>query len=152
MGQRRSVTVAAGVSPAKPDNCSRHGCLHFYFGAGAAASFWKRGSSRSGSNIGSSRSSAGVSGPAGKAPAYGLESSFCNAAMAWSGSLMCAATRARKRDQLARLSRSDSRPWQIFWLFFEKRFQFAAALVAHAVSIVTNGPWIKLKPRSGTSP
>src|ERR1700674_3527451 len=33
-----------------------------HFGAGEAASFWKRGSFRSGSNIGSSRSSAGVSG------------------------------------------------------------------------------------------
>src|SRR5438477_10373478 len=32
------------------------------FGAGEATSFWKRGSFRSGSNIGSSRSSAGVSG------------------------------------------------------------------------------------------
>src|SRR6266566_9092585 len=46
-----------------------------YFGAGEAASCWKRGSFRSGSNIGSSRSSAGVSGPA-KKPAYGIESSF----------------------------------------------------------------------------
>src|SRR5207248_11407604 len=33
-------------------------------GMGAALSFWKRGSFRSGSNIGSSRSSAGVSGAA----------------------------------------------------------------------------------------
>src|SRR6266487_3089297 len=33
-----------------------------YFGAGEATSFWKRGLLRSGSNIGSSRSSAGVSG------------------------------------------------------------------------------------------
>jgi hypothetical protein len=33
-----------------------------YFGAEAATSFWKRGSLRSGSNIGSSRSNAGVSG------------------------------------------------------------------------------------------
>src|SRR5207248_7474194 len=33
-----------------------------YFGAGDVASFWKRGSPRSGSNMGSSRSSAGVSG------------------------------------------------------------------------------------------
>ena len=31
-----------------------------YFGAADSASFWKRGSFRSGSNIGSSRSSAGV--------------------------------------------------------------------------------------------
>jgi len=33
-----------------------------YFAASEAPSFWKRGSFRSGSNIGSSRSSAGVSG------------------------------------------------------------------------------------------
>ena len=64
-----------------------------FFGADAAASFWKRGSFRSGSNIGSSRSSAGVSGPGGKAPAYGIESSFCKAAMARSGSPTCTATR-----------------------------------------------------------
>ena len=62
----------------------------------SAQSFWKRGSFRSGSNIGSSRSSAGVSGmPGPSAPAYGIESSFCNAAMARSGSPMRAATRAR---------------------------------------------------------
>src|SRR4029077_3243227 len=58
------------------------------FGA-AAASFWKRGSFRSGSNIGSSRSSAGVSGVS-----PGIESSFCIAAMERSGSPVCAATRA----------------------------------------------------------
>src|SRR5512133_186041 len=46
-----------------------------YFGAGEVASFWKRGSFRSGSNIGSSRSNAGVSGHPAKAPAYGIESS-----------------------------------------------------------------------------
>jgi hypothetical protein len=41
------------------------GASHYLFGAfgvGEATSFWKRGSLRSGSNIGSSRSSAGVSG------------------------------------------------------------------------------------------
>src|SRR5437899_8534432 len=77
-------------------NRSRHGCL-YSFGAGEAASFWKRGSFRSGSNIGSSRSSAGVSGTFSVAsgPPYGIESSFCKAAMARSGSLICAATRAR---------------------------------------------------------
>ena len=59
-----------------------------YFGAGEATSFWKRGSFRSGSNIGSSRSSAGVSGTLDSqcAFAYGIESSFCKAAMARSGS------------------------------------------------------------------
>jgi hypothetical protein len=83
------------------------GCdLRYYFGAGEAtrlrrgygmadASFWKRGSFRSGSNIGSSRSSAGVSGTFTSAPVYGIESTFCKAAMARSGSLVCAATRAR---------------------------------------------------------
>src|SRR5205085_8603175 len=59
--------------------------LHFGF---SSQSFWKRGSLRSGSNIGSSRSRAGVSEP-------GIESSFCNPAMARSGSPMPAATRAR---------------------------------------------------------
>src|SRR5436190_24203801 len=69
---------------------------HDYFGAGEAASFWKRGSLRSGSNIGSSRSSAGVSGTfAANTPSYGIESSFCKAAMARSGSPTRAATRAR---------------------------------------------------------
>src|SRR5438132_13886433 len=66
------------------------------FGPVEATSFWKRGSFRSGSNIGSSRSSAGVSGmPAASAPAYGIESSFCKAMIARSGSPMRAATRAR---------------------------------------------------------
>src|SRR5438132_5116406 len=68
----------------------------FYFGTGEAASFWKRGSFRSGSNMGSSRSSAEVSGMfEASGPSYGLESSFCNAAMARSGSPIRAATRAR---------------------------------------------------------
>src|SRR5438128_1249608 len=71
-------------------------CRHAYFGAGDSASFWKRGSFRSGSNIGSSRSSAGVSGtPNENEPEYGVERSFCKAAMARSGSPMRAATRAR---------------------------------------------------------
>src|SRR5207249_5662276 len=59
------------------------------------ASFWKRGSFRSGSNIGSSLSSAGVSSTFTSAPSYGIDSSFCKAAMARSGSPICAATRAR---------------------------------------------------------
>src|SRR5436190_36108 len=57
--QRRQI--GRGGSPNRPwaiepiaPSCVVH------FGAGAAASFWKRGSFRSGSNIGSSRSSAGV--------------------------------------------------------------------------------------------
>src|SRR5437660_11266453 len=54
-----------------------------YFGADEATSFWKRGSFRSGSNIGSSRSSAGVSGrPVASGPLSGIESSFSKAAMA----------------------------------------------------------------------
>src|SRR6266513_5714469 len=57
---------------------------------GVKASFWKRGSFRSGSNMGSSRSSAGVSGTSSRSgPAYGIESSFCKAAMARSGSPIC---------------------------------------------------------------
>ena len=56
-------------------NFGRH--LVNYFGACSAASFWKRGSFRSGSNIGSSRSSAGVSGmPTASEPPLGIESSF----------------------------------------------------------------------------
>src|SRR6266576_1026527 len=63
-------------------------------GASRFVSAWKRGSFRSGSNIGSSRSSAGVSGtPDGLL--YGIESSFCKAAMARSVSPVWAATRAR---------------------------------------------------------
>src|SRR5213592_2052478 len=51
-----------------------------YFGVGEATSFWKRGSFRSGSNIGSSRRSAGVSSTFTSAPSYGIDSSFCKAA------------------------------------------------------------------------
>ena len=121
-------------------------------------SFWKRGSFRSGSNIGSSRSSAGVSGTfAASAPAYGIESSFCKAAMARSGSPICAATRARisigpgpsiasfsigiaaiARSARANAAALSPRPILvsarspirliIFRLFFEERFQFAARL------------------------
>jgi len=82
-----------------------------------AASFWKRGSFRSGSNIGSSRSSAGVSGRReGSGPSYGVDNSFCNSAMARSGSPMRATTRARmstNRDPPSHPSRSDSRPWPV---------------------------------------
>src|SRR6266480_2765894 len=71
-------------------------CSHRYLFAGLGpietASCSKRGSPRSGSNIGSSRSNAGVSGTfSGGGPAYGIESSFCKAAMARSGSPICAA-------------------------------------------------------------
>src|SRR5207248_6873945 len=63
--------------------------VHFGF---SSQSFWKRGSLRSGSNIGSSRSSAGVSGTFSASTARpGIESSFCKAAMARSGSPICAA-------------------------------------------------------------
>jgi len=49
----------------------------------------------SGSNIGSSRSSAGVSGTReASAPSDGIDNSFCNAAMVRFGSPICAATRA----------------------------------------------------------
>jgi hypothetical protein len=52
------------------------------FDGDEAASFWKRGSFRSGSNIGSSRSSAGVSGMCeANGPSYGIESNFCKATM-----------------------------------------------------------------------
>ena len=69
--------------------------LQVYFGA-VAASFSKRGSFRSGSNIGSSWRSAGVSGvPVARPPLHGIESIFCKAAMARSGSPRRAAIRAR---------------------------------------------------------
>src|SRR5436190_9193606 len=63
--------------------------LSAVLGAAEATSFWKRGSFRSGSNIGSSRSRAGVSGAfEASAPPYGIESSFCKTATARSGSPM----------------------------------------------------------------
>src|SRR6266550_2835736 len=66
---------------------------HGYF---SWQSFRKRGSFRTGSNMGSSRRSTGVSGtPNESEPEYGVESTFCKAAMARSGSPMRAATRAR---------------------------------------------------------
>src|ERR1700758_4813323 len=59
-------------------------------------SFWKRGSFRSGSNMGSNRSNAGVSGGfEASGASYGRESSFSKAVIARSGSPICAATRAR---------------------------------------------------------
>src|SRR5438552_17001643 len=74
------------------NDCSRESLtpLHQSFGWDEAASFWKRGSFRSGSSMGSSRSRAGVSGTPFEAsgPGYGIESSFCNAAMARSRSPM----------------------------------------------------------------
>src|SRR5262245_45056241 len=67
-----------------------------YFGAGGATSFWKRGSFRSESNIGSSRRSAGASGMLYASwVSYGVESNFCKETIARSGSPVCAATRAR---------------------------------------------------------
>src|SRR6266496_3234992 len=80
--------------------------LHLDF---SSQSFWKRGSFRSGSNIGSSRSSAGVSGTfSASAPLPGIESSFCKAAMARSGSPTCAATRAKNSMAGGPLSASFS--------------------------------------------
>jgi hypothetical protein len=78
-----------------------------YFGAGEATSFWKRGSFRSGSNIGSSRSNAGVSGSA-TALRYGVERSFSKVVMARSGSRMLAATRETISIALGPLSASFS--------------------------------------------
>jgi len=60
-----------------------------------------------GSNIGSSRSSAGVSGTLETStPSYGIASTFCNAAMARSGSPICAATRADRMPAGRRLNRN----------------------------------------------
>ena len=91
------------------------------------------------------------------APSYGIESSFCKAAMARSGSPICAATRARisigagpsnasfsiGTAAIARSTRAQRGGFVtethigqreianediIFRLFFEERFQFAARL------------------------
>ena len=131
---------------------------HNYFGAGEATSFWKRGSFRSGSNIGSSRSSAGVSGTLlANGPLYGIESNFCKAAIARSGSPIVrrnpcedldwdrtsyrvllnwirgyGALRQRQRAGLVAKTHHGQREISneniIFRLFFEERFQFAARL------------------------
>jgi hypothetical protein len=80
-----------------------------YFGAADAISFWKRGSLRSGSNIGSSRSNAGVSGGfAANGASYGIESSLVKVEMERSGSPMRAATRARISSGLGPVSASLS--------------------------------------------
>ena len=72
---------AFGVKLTSPGGAADPPYLATSLGAGEAASFWKRGSFLSGSNIGSSRSSAGVSGAA-SAPSCGIECSFSKAAMA----------------------------------------------------------------------
>src|SRR5439155_22148915 len=80
-----------------------------YFGAEAAMSFWKRGSFRSESNIGSSRSNAGVIGGfAAKGASYGIESSLVKVEMERSESPMLAATRARMSSGLGPVSASFS--------------------------------------------
>jgi hypothetical protein len=74
---------------------SRTRSHHCFISFGASdASCWKRGSFLSGSNIGSSRSSAGVSGLV-IAPLLRYRNSFCKAAMAPSGSPVTAATQAK---------------------------------------------------------
>src|SRR5207249_7678745 len=80
-----------------------------YFGVEAAISFWKRGSLRSGSNIGSSRSNAGVIGGfAARGASYGIESSLVKAEMERSESPILAATRARISSGLGPISASFS--------------------------------------------
>src|SRR5947207_13249136 len=76
----------AGHSPRSPrcrteQHSFRWYAISYFASFGALdASFWKRGSFRSGSNIGSSRSSAGVRGIiVVSETAYGIESGFCNA-------------------------------------------------------------------------
>src|SRR5205085_4583575 len=81
-----------------------------YFNAEVAASFWKRGSLRNDSNIGSSRSNAAVIGGfAAKGASYGIESSFSNVEMERSESPTRAATRARISSGLGPSSAS-------FWI------------------------------------
>src|SRR5947199_6360526 len=78
-----------------------------YFGAREGTSFWKRGFFRSGSNIGSSRSKAGVSGGfAARGASYGIERSFSKVEMERSESPMRAATRARMSSGLGPVSAS----------------------------------------------
>jgi hypothetical protein len=72
------VNATTGNAETAEHKLRVHGCF-------SSHSFWKRGSFRSGSNIGSSRRSAGVSGVV-STPLYGVESSFCKAAMARSAS------------------------------------------------------------------
>jgi hypothetical protein len=81
-----------------------------YFGAEEATSFWNRGSLRRESNIGSSRSNAGVSGGfAARGASYGIESSFCKVEIERSRSCgMRAATRARMSSGLGPVSASLS--------------------------------------------
>src|SRR5438552_720450 len=84
---RDPPTQRFGVAGARaPGLCGRRGDRLYsrhprhreaYFCAEAAISFWKRGSLRSGSNIGSIRSNAGVSGGfAANGASYGIESSL----------------------------------------------------------------------------
>src|SRR6516164_5152757 len=80
-----------------------------YFDAEELTSFWKRGFFRSGSNIGSSRSNAGVSGGfAAKGASYGIESSFSSMEMERSLWPMRAATLARMSSGLGPVSASLS--------------------------------------------
>src|SRR5439155_17349345 len=80
-----------------------------YCDAEAATSFWKRGSLRSGLNIGSSRSNAGVIGGfAARGASYGIESSLVKVVMERSESPMLAATRARISSGLGPISASFS--------------------------------------------
>src|SRR5438477_3089626 len=86
-----------------------------YFGPEGLASFWKRASRRSGSNIGSSWRSAGVSGmPVARPPLHGIESICSKAAMARSGlpaGPQCGPGCRSTADYWLRLSRSDARRW-----------------------------------------
>src|SRR5207247_10037926 len=106
----KQFATARAPSPTRearvlPGLCGRHGDRLYsrhprhreaYFCAEAAISFWKRGSLRSGSNIGSIRSNAGVSGGfAANGASYGIESSVVKVEMARSGSPTRASTRGR---------------------------------------------------------
>ena len=127
-----------------------HGCF-------SSQSFWKRTSFRSGSNMGSSRSSAGVSGTFGAVGPRMVSKAVFLRRRPPGRARPSARPRARgsrsEWDQLSRPSRSDSRRWPfqhsqrgglvtqthigqseianeaiIVRLFFEERFQFAARL------------------------
>src|SRR5262249_17892692 len=87
---------AANSRSASAGNIYASQCVcRSYFEAEETTSFWKRGFFRSGSNIGSSRSNAGVRGGfAARGASYGIESSFSKVEIERSGGPALAVTRA----------------------------------------------------------
>src|SRR5436190_14932289 len=92
-----------------------------FLGVGEATSFLKRVSFRSGSNTGSSRSSAGVSGTfAASAPSYGIESSFRSeehtSELQSHSDLVCRLLLEKKKEcQMNATSVADRFAWQLLF-------------------------------------